>query len=538
MRKQVCVLALCACACGGTGSANPGDASSVQDAREDGTHDATTGESGNLDSEAPPDSADQATGPAEAGDAGSDAWPGDAAPSDAAPGDTAPGDAAPGDAWPDGTPADGEAGSGVDAAPVPTICPQAGAADAGSLDVWMDALGSHTLADRGRILGCVHLSSYSVADVAASSYFGQGSPSNGYELYIVQYVSEGSPGVPKSVTALLYLPSGVGGRVPIAAVDHPTSGMGPGCGATHTPAITDNIAVPLVGRGYAVVATDYAGMGVDNGMTSYLVGASEAAATLDGVRALRAFHETRFDAAQLSTDFFVVGHSQGGHAALFTHALFDAGVGVNLLGSVSFAPGLGNAKDWSQSFDNPSRAVGYFDAFTTMSLYSHMLYAGGPDASTWLTSAAQITLPPVFHDECSMVASSLVSLYPTQGDLFTASFTSGAMGCAFTAPCAGFEPWSTELIAEEPGNFTSTVPALVLQGTADTVVLPAQTMCILNRLAAHGTPFQGCAYSGLDHTSVVAGALPDAIAWMAARRTGQTPAACATNITGTCTLPN
>jgi acetyl esterase/lipase len=426
-----------------------------------------------------------------------------------------------------------------DGAPVATLCPQSGAADAGPFDIWHDDLGTHTLADRGRILGCVHQASYTQAQVASNAYFGsQTAPTNGYDLYIIQYVSEGVPGVAQAVTGLLYLPTGGGRNVPIVALDHPTSGMGPSCGPTHTPAITDNLAIPLVGRGYAVVATDFGGMGVDNGMTSYLVGASEAAATLDSVRALLAFHEKRFDAGQLSTDFFVVGHSQGGHAALFTQQFFDASIGVHLLGSVSFAPGLDNAKDWSNSFNNPSQAIGLFDAFTTMSLYSHMLYGGVPAPSTWLTSAGQASLPSVFHDECATVGSSLTMLFPTQGDLFLSSFTSAAAACAFSAPCPGFEPWSTSLIGDQPGNFASAAPALVLQGTSDTVVLPAQTMCVLNRLAAHGTPAQGCAYSGLDHTGVVAGALPDAIRWMAARRTGQTPDVCPAAISGTCTLPD
>lgn len=476
-------------------------------------------------------------GPVASPDAPDDAAPvADGSPPTLGDGASEAGDAAPQDGGPSSDAGDG----GRTDASLPLIaCPQAGDPDAGVLDIWRDALGTHTLADRGAILGCVHQASYTQAQVASNAYFGtQTAPTNGYELYIIQYVSEGAPGVAQSVTALLYLPSGGASDVPIAAVDHPTSGMGPSCGPTHTPAITDNVAIPLVGRGYAVVATDYGGMGVDNGMTSYLVGASEAASTLDGVRALLTFHDARFDAARLSSDFFVVGHSQGGHAALFTQQYFDPSIGVNLLGSVSFAPGLGNAKDWSDSFNDPSQATGYFDVFTTMSLYSHFLYSGGPAASTWLTSGAQTSLPSILHLDCATLTTDLMTLFPTQGDVFPSSFTSAAAACAFSAPCPGFEPWSTSLIGEEPGNFASTAPALVLQGTADTTVYPAQTNCIMNRLAAHGTPAQGCGYAGLDHTSVVAGALPDAIRWMTARRAGQTPNVCPAAIPGTCTLPD
>jgi pimeloyl-ACP methyl ester carboxylesterase len=332
------------------------------------------------------------------------------------------------------------------------------------------------------------------------------------------------------------LPSGGATNVPIAAVEHQTSGMGPSCGPTHNPVITANLALPLVGRGYAVVATDYAGMGVDNGMVSYLNGASEAAATLDAVRALRHFHDPRFDAAQLSADFFVIGHSQGGHAALFTHQYFDPTLGVSLLGSVSFAPGLGNAKDWSASFSDASKPLGLLDAFATMSLYAQRLYVGGPDAATWLTAGAQSSLPTLLHDDCANVGPRLQQTFKTQGALYTPAFLSAAASCGFTAPCAGFEPWSTELESEEPGDFASPVPALLLQGASDTVVLPADTACIAQRLTARGTPVQACEYTGLDHVSVVPNALPDALLWMAGRRVGLDLSVCTTPLWAQCTL--
>ena len=209
---------------------------------------------------------------------------------------------------------------------------------------------------------------------------------------------------------------------------------------------------------------------------------------------------------------------------------------MTLLGSVSFAPGLGNAKDWSGSFDNPSQPIGLFDAFTTMSLYSYMLYAGAPDPTTWLTPAAQQSLPGIFHDECATIGTSLTSLFPTQSTLFTPDFLSASAACAFTGPCAGFAPWSTELEAEQPGAFTSRAPALLLQGAADTTVLPAQTACTLGRLTAAGTPAQACEYSGRDHLSIVAGGLPDALRWMAGRRSGLDPSVCGTALAAQCTL--
>jgi pimeloyl-ACP methyl ester carboxylesterase len=413
----------------------------------------------------------------------------------------------------------------VPAAPPPRVA----CTELSTTNPWEDQLGAHPLADRGTLLRCVHALTFTAAEVAASPLFpaAVGPAANGYDLFVIQYVSEGRPGVARAVTALAYLPSGGATGVPIAAVDHTTSGIGPLCGPSHASIITDPLAVPLVGRGYAVVATDYAGMGVDNGMTSYLVGTAEAAATLDGVRALRALHDPRFDAAQLGTDFFVVGHSQGGHAALFTHQLFEPSAGVRFLGSVALAPGLGRAQEWATFFDDPARPVGGMETFALMSLYARMLYGGAPDPGAWLSPAAQAALPQMLHDQCLLeLLASLPGRFPTLGDLYQGSFLTQAASCSFDVGCPSFEPWASAFAADQPGVITSEVPSLVAQGLADPIVPPATVACVVDRMKAHGTPVQACAYAGADHVSIVSSAIPDAIRWMTARRAGTTPDVC------------
>src|SRR4029450_3380385 len=64
--------------------------------------------------------------------------------------------------------------------------------------------------------------------------------------------------------------------------------------------------------GYIVVATDYPGLGTD-GIHPYLIGESEARSVLDSVRPARELPNTG-----ASNRFAVWGHSQGGHAALYT----------------------------------------------------------------------------------------------------------------------------------------------------------------------------------------------------------------------------
>jgi hypothetical protein len=448
------------------------------------------------------------------------------------------------DAWPD---AQGDASADVSLdgapstadvladAPSPPPCVEI----AGN-NPWADLTGAHTLQDRGQILTCAHVTSFSQSQVATSPSWlpGLGSASYGYDLYVVQYISEGTPGVAKAVTALFYLPTGgtsIAANAPIAAVDHPTSGVGPTCGPTHQSVFTDYMAVPLVGLGYAIVAPDYAGMGVDNGLTSYLIGASEAAATLDGLRALRQFHDSRFDHSQLGTDLFVVGHSQGGHAALFTHGAFDPSLGLNLLGSVAFAPGWGDIRQVVPGFNSALHLDDIGATFTSMALYTHMLYSGGPAANTWLTAGAASSYPGWLHDLCGTELSNAIEAnFPTEGDLYQPTFLQAAASCPFTAPCPSFEPWSQELIAEQPGAFSSPAPALLMQGGADTLVTPEQTACIVQRLTAAGTPVQACDFPNDNHTTIVASALPAATQWMNGRRQGIVPSVCPSPLTATC----
>ena len=67
----------------------------------------------------------------------------------------------------------------------------------------------------------------------------------------------------------------------------------------------------MIDRGWAIVATDYPGMGTA-GRYPYLIGVGEGQATLDGLRAL-----CQVDDAHASNRVMLWGHSQGGHATLW-----------------------------------------------------------------------------------------------------------------------------------------------------------------------------------------------------------------------------
>lgn len=71
----------------------------------------------------------------------------------------------------------------------------------------------------------------------------------------------------------------------------------------------------VIDHGWALVATDYIGLGTE-GLHPYLIGQGEARSVLDAVRAAH-----QVEAVDLADQTIVWGHSQGGHAALWTGML-------------------------------------------------------------------------------------------------------------------------------------------------------------------------------------------------------------------------
>ena len=134
--------------------------------------------------------------------------------------------------------------------------------------------------------------------------------------YRIRYQSRAVGGGRNLVTGVVIVPDGPaprGGR-DVVAWAHGTSGVSESCAPSQSKALYGSIAglKELLAAGYAVVATDYAGLGTP-GPHPYLVGDGSAYSVLDSVRAAR-----EFGRGSIGNRFVVWGESQGGHAALWT----------------------------------------------------------------------------------------------------------------------------------------------------------------------------------------------------------------------------
>ncbi|WP_158675728.1 lipase family protein [Nocardia stercoris] len=154
----------------------------------------------------------------------------------------------------------------------------------------------------------------------------------------VTYRTQNSLNQPATAGALVYTPPGAApaGGWPVVAWEHGTVGVAENC-APSLAGLGDDTYPTLIStwlaHGYAVVAPDYIGLGTP-GPHAYLDGHAEGNATVDAVRAA---HGTT---PGLSTRWAVVGHSQGGQAALFTASEASSRAPeLDFRGTATYAPG-------------------------------------------------------------------------------------------------------------------------------------------------------------------------------------------------------
>src|SRR4051794_38782139 len=183
---------------------------------------------------------------------------------------------------------------------------------------------------------------------------------------VVLYRSTGVDGKPVAVSGLVSIPKGKTpkGGWPVVTWAHGTSGIADECAPSRDTAsnpahLFNSYIYPLLNswlkRGYAVVRTDYEGLGTP-GDHPYLVGDSEGRSVLDMVRAAR-----RVDPS-LGKRVVIAGHSQGGQAALFAARLAPRWTPeLQIRGTIAFAPAshLSEQIPITRSLKDPSPLTGF-----------------------------------------------------------------------------------------------------------------------------------------------------------------------------------
>lgn len=134
---------------------------------------------------------------------------------------------------------------------------------------------------------------------------------------VLTYVTTDTFGDKALSTGTVSLPQGTApeGGWPVISWAHGTAGLGDSCAPSVSGAAMAERDLPYlanwIAQGYAVVASDYAGLGTP-GLQAYLDGRSTAHNVVDMVAAGRNY------SSKLSKSWVTVGQSQGGGAAIYT----------------------------------------------------------------------------------------------------------------------------------------------------------------------------------------------------------------------------
>ncbi|WP_439030986.1 lipase family protein [Gordonia terrae] len=158
---------------------------------------------------------------------------------------------------------------------------------------------------------------------------------------VLTYVTTNTFGQKALSTGTVFIPSGTAprGGWPVISWAHGTSGLGDDCApSVRGPGLPERD-LPYLARwmqqGYAIVASDYAGLGTP-GLHAYLDGRTTAHNVVDMVRAGREYSSNLPVGQRLSRSWAAVGQSQGGGAAIYTarHATAFGGDELDYRGAV------------------------------------------------------------------------------------------------------------------------------------------------------------------------------------------------------------
>jgi len=329
----------------------------------------------------------------------------------------------------------------------------------------------------------------------------------GAAAYKILYRSTDPKGEPIAVSGLIVAPQGpvpAGGR-PVVAWAHGTTGVARKCAPslfpqslTWIPGLADMLA-----RGYVVAATDYPGLGTA-GVHPYLIGESEGRAVLDSVRAAR-----QLEGTGAGERFAVWGHSQGGHASLFTGILARRyAPDLKLVGVAAAAPATELGELFRADIKGPiGKVLGAFALWSWSKLYDIPIDNVVLERSTLVFER----VASFCNDTPRQVARLVFAEQPLEREGFLAIDVTRT------------QPWQRIMTENTPGPMPAGIPVFLAQGTADSVVRPRVTAKYMRILCGKGTPVAFVAVPGGDHdASAEFGAAP-AVAWMAQRFAGARP---------------
>nr|WP_255673854.1 lipase family protein [Komagataeibacter sp. FNDCF1] len=324
-------------------------------------------------------------------------------------------------------------------------------------------------------------------------------PDAGQALRITYLSTNGVTGtglVP--VTAEVILPPGKppAGGWPIVAWAHGTVGVADHCAPSGNPWSERNrqYLSAWMKRGFAVVGTDYQGLGTPGGH-AYLDTRVEAYSLLDGVRAALA------SVPGLQDRIMIVGQSQGGGAA-FASAAFAPTYApeLNIRGTVATGAPYITPALMQQIMAAPTPGASY----NPVMVYTLYLAQGlaGHDHAFRPEDAFTPKAMPAYRDAAKLCVYQLTDRVKEDGLTFGNSLQPGFAKALAPA-----------LAAMEYPTLRLTRPLFIGTGELDRDVPPPLQYGLVKAACAAGTVVQAHVYKGLSHDQTVNASLPDSAAF-------------------------
>ena len=323
----------------------------------------------------------------------------------------------------------------------------------------------------------------------------------GADTRLVLYRSVGVRGKAVAVSGLVSVPRGRAPKrgFPVVSWAHGTTGVADKTAPSRLGLSSEYIRASLleawIAKGYAVVRTDYEGLGTP-GVHPYLIGRSEGRSVLDIVRAARSLDD------DVSGRLAISGHSQGGHAALFAAALAPRWTPeLRLRGTAAFAPA--SQLDEQVPLVRALRSPGPLSVL--IGLIGAGIDAAEPSARLRsILSARGLALLPEI-DRRSMA------------ELARPDSLGGAAPADLYRPDADLRPLTRALARNDPSDLDIDSPVRVEQGTADNTVGPVFTDRMVATLRKARTRLIYVKTTGQTHVGIVGATAPDVRRWIDAK---------------------
>ncbi len=331
----------------------------------------------------------------------------------------------------------------------------------------------------------------------------------GADAWRILYRSTDHAGQPAAVSGLLFAPRDAAGDLPLVAVAHGSTGIGVDCAPSLSsrPLASMPPVEEALAAGFAVVATDYLGLGIGE-VHPYMVGEASAHAVLDSVRAAQQVLAVDADRVALW------GYSQGGHAVLFAaeHAAVYAPE-IELRGVVALAPAI--------DLDGVIRD-GHGTVLGTLLLVT--------TAVSWSEIYPDLDLADVVDDASFDDARQIAGRCLDPTSLPASVIDAIVLRDALSLPDGdATRRWSHHIASNTP-RAPAGVEVLVVHGADDRVLDAQASRSFVAEACTASASVELWTVDGAGHLTLVNRVSPDVVEWTGQRFAGVDAAGCAADV--------